>query len=235
MPPETSTPVKASPCLRRAGRPGRSGSPCGGSTGAGSGPDAGSPVGRRSVVAAGREKGDGKTKGQTEYEEEDDSDDSDEDGHGERKVSMLRKTWTNEAWETYYTEVRVGGSGGGGSETYRCGDCAMLETDSGKYPAEIVHIFKDRHGDEWVEVRWLYTKAEIEETVPKRWWPDMKDAELLETNDVIANHPGSICYPVRVHSHEHYMEKEKAGEIDVDTTEPRDFFCRKFYDVRLKR
>ncbi|CAM9288833.1 unnamed protein product [Ectocarpus sp. 6 AP-2014] len=234
MPPEMPTPGTASPGSRRAGRPGRSGSPCGGSTGAGSGPDAGSPVGR-SVVAAGREKGDGKTKGQTEYEEEDDSDDSDDGGHGERKVSMLRKTWTNEAWDTYYTEVRVGDSGGGGSETYRCGDCAVLETDSGKYPAEIVHIFKDRHGEEWVEVRWLYTKEEIEETVPKRWWPDMDDAELLETNDVIANHPASICYPVRVHSHEHYMQKEKAGEIDVDTAEPRDFFCRKFYDVRLKR
>lgn len=84
------------------------------------------------MVAAGREKGDGKTKGQTEYEEEDDSDDSNDGGHGERKVSMLRKIWTNEAWDTYYTEVRVGDSGGGGSETYRCGDCAVLETDSGK-------------------------------------------------------------------------------------------------------
>lgn len=36
-----------------------------------------------------------------------------------------------------------------------------------RYPAEIVYIFKDRYGDEWVEVRWLYTKDEIEETVPK--------------------------------------------------------------------
>lgn len=36
-----------------------------------------------------------------------------------------------------------------------------------RYPAEIVYIFKDRYGDEWVEVRWLYTKDEIEETVPR--------------------------------------------------------------------
>lgn len=131
MLPETSTPGTASPGSRRAGRPERSGSPSGGATGAGSGPDAGSSVDK---VAAGREKGDGKTEGRTEYEEEDDSDDSDEGGRGERKVSMLRKTWTNEAWDTYYTEVRVadGGGDGGGSETYRCGDCAVLETDSGK-------------------------------------------------------------------------------------------------------
>lgn len=36
-----------------------------------------------------------------------------------------------------------------------------------RYPAEILHIFKDRHGDDWVEVRWLYTKEEIQDTVPK--------------------------------------------------------------------
>lgn len=39
-----------------------------------------------------------------------------------------------------------------------------------RYPAEILYIFKDRHGDEWVEVRWLYTKDEIEDTVPKSRW-----------------------------------------------------------------
>ncbi|CAN0244724.1 unnamed protein product, partial [Scytosiphon promiscuus] len=165
--------------------------------------------------------------------------DSDEEEEEERKVAMLTKTWTSEARDTYYTSVRVTGGRGGrrsrrGRETdvYRCGDCVMMETDSGMYPAEILHIFKDRHGDDWVEVRWLYTKEEIQDTVPKSRWPEMEEAELLETNDVIANHPGSIAHPVRVYSEGDYLRKERA---DYELDEQRDFFCRKFYDTRLRR
>eukprot|EP00903_Cladosiphon_okamuranus_P021157 g19433.t1 len=184
-----------------------------------------------------------------EEEEEDSSDEStndgddnddkegDDDSEEEREISMLRKTWTSEASDTYYSAVRVGGRGrkGGGGDTYYCGDCVVMETTLGKYPAEIVYIFKDRYGDEWVEVRWLYTKDEIEETVPKSRCPDIDEAELLETNDIIANHPGAIAYPVTVHSEEDYRKMEKAAGGEDELNDGRHFFCRAFYDVRLKR
>eukprot|EP00752_Nemacystus_decipiens_P015924 g14231.t1 len=174
-----------------------------------------------------------------------DGDDNFEDDRGgdessgdEREIAMLRKTWTSEASDTYYSAVRIGAKGGrkgaAGGDTYYCGDCVMMETTSGKYPAEILYIFKDRYGDEWVEVRWLYTKDEIEETVPKSRCPDIDDAELLETNDVIANHPGAIAYPVTVHSEEDYRQMEKAA-VEEELDDGRHFFCRASYDVRLKR
>lgn len=75
--------------------------------------------------------------GGAEHEEEivreggDDDDDEDVEDGG-REVRMLRKTWKNEASETFYSAVRVGETGGGGgSETYSCGDCVMMETTSG--------------------------------------------------------------------------------------------------------
>ncbi|CAN0162790.1 unnamed protein product [Pylaiella littoralis] len=176
--------------------------------------------------------------GGAEHEEEivregGDDDDGEDVEDGGREVRMLRKTWKNEASETFYSAVGVGETGGGGgSETYSCGDCVMMETTSGMYPAEIVYIFKDRHGDEWVEVRWLYTKDEIEDTVPKSRCPDIEDAELLETNDIIANNPGAIAYPITVHSKEEYLRKQGGGgEVD----DKQDFFCCRFYDVRLMR
>ena len=49
---------------------------------------------------------------------------------------MLRKTWTSEASDTYYSAVRVGEKGArrgaAGGDTYYCGDCVVMETTSGK-------------------------------------------------------------------------------------------------------
>lgn len=46
------------------------------------------------------------------------------------------------------------------------------DNDDGKkkknrYPAEILYIFKDKFGGKWVETRWLYTKEEVVDCVPR--------------------------------------------------------------------
>lgn len=44
----------------------------------------------------------------------------------------------------------------------------------------------------------------------------------------------TIAYPVTVHSEEDYRQMEKSGGAD-ELDDGRNFFCRTFYDVRLKR
>ena len=45
---------------------------------------------------------------------------------------------------------------------------------------------------------------------------------------------GSIAYPVTVHSEEDYRQMEKTAS-EEELEDGRHFFCRTFYDVRLKR
>lgn len=51
---------------------------------------------------------------------------SDPEGDEGRKVAMLRKIWTIGAGEVYYDKLRAGG------ETYSCGECAMMDPESGR-------------------------------------------------------------------------------------------------------
>eukprot|EP00904_Undaria_pinnatifida_P005474 jgi/Undpi1/2056/HiC_scaffold_12.g05442.m1 len=149
-----------------------------------------------------------------------------EEEGGRPTVTMLRKLWTNAAEEVYYSKLRVG------DESYSCGDCVMMGIDvGGEDPAEILYIFKDKFGGQWVETRWLYTKEEIQERVPKSKLPSIEDVELFETNHVAANPATAIERKVAVLSEEDFRLKIKAGNLD----EHRDFFCRSAFDTRLKR
>lgn len=49
-----------------------------------------------------------------------------DEGDGAPAAELLMKVWEAEGGEVFYSKVRVG------SETYTCGDCVMMDTDSGE-------------------------------------------------------------------------------------------------------